>query len=192
MQFYEYEITSDFGSRSDPFTNKQSNHRGIDFALPLNTEVFANVSGTVSTVANDTDGYGNYIVVNDGSGKLHYYAHLNKASVSVGDSISKGDLLGLSGSTGRSTGPHLHYEVRDTSSGGIAIDPDTEFNVLATDPEFLHEYSVPLDSDSGTEWWNLKGKIKNVVFNIFKFIVIALLVVCFVLFVTKALDINIF
>lgn len=199
MNFYEYDITSPFGTRTDPIDKTIKNHNGIDFALPLNTDVKANVSGTVTKSTTQKDGFGNYVVVKDGSGKLHYYAHLNKSLVNSGDIISVGDSLGLSGSTGRSTGPHLHYEVRDSS--GTSVNPSSYLTLSADSPQTNGNTQIPSILDSlpsqyqqGFEetWFDgIKDKLKLILFNIFKFIIIALLIVLFVVFITKALDINI-
>ena len=180
MNFYEYDITSDYGSRTDPFDGTTKNHNGIDYALPMNTNVLSNVSGTVVTSSYDAEGYGNYVVVKDGTGKLHYYAHLNKSNVNVGDVINVNDSIGLSGSSGRSTGAHLHYEVKDN---GTSVNPSDYLTESET--------NVEIPSMDDTAWYDVKGKLKVVVFNIFKFLIIALLIVLFVVFITKALDINI-
>lgn len=187
MNFYEYEITSPYGKRADPIDHTIKTHYGIDYALPMNTEVLSNVSGTVITSNYDVDGYGNYVVVKDGTGKLHYYAHLKKSNVSVGDIINVNDSIGLSGSSGKSTGPHLHYEVKD--SNGDNINPSTYLTETQTTTETETETEIP--SMDNTKWYDIKGKLQVVVFNIFKFIIIALLIVLFVVFITKALDINI-
>lgn len=188
MNFYDYRVSSPYGVRTDPFTGKFKTHNGIDFALPLNTEVFSNVSGTVTKTNYEKDGFGNYVVIKDGTGKLHYYAHLNSDNVDVGDTISIGDSIGFSGSTGRSTGAHLHYEVRDN---GSSINPK-HFITTGTNSSSGTNNTSDIPSIDDTAWYDVKGKIKVVVFNIFKFIVIALLVVLFVIFITKALDISIF
>ena len=122
MNFYDYPVTSAYGKRNDPITGKASTHYGIDYGLPLNTEILSNVSGTVVTSSFQDDGYGNYVVVKDGTGKLHIYGHMNSRSVNVGDTVSVNQKLGLSGSTGYSTGPHLHYEVKNTD--GTRVDPN--------------------------------------------------------------------
>ena len=187
MNFYEYRKTSDYGTRTDPINGTTKKHNGVDYALPLNTEVLSNVSGTVTKSSYESGGFGNYVVIKDGTGKLHYYAHLNKSNVNVGDSISVGESIGLSGSTGRSTGAHLHYEVR---ANGTSINP----NFFLTE-NIGESTKVGLEFDEvttqNTSWWNVKDKLKIAVLNIFKFIIIALLIVLFVVFTTKALDISI-
>lgn len=92
----------------------------MDFAMPSNTPVQSNVSGKVVTAGNDPDGWGLYVRVRDSQGRDHIYAHLNNHNVRTGDTIRAGQVVGKSGSTGMSTGPHLHYEVRE---GNQSINP---------------------------------------------------------------------
>lgn len=94
----------------------------IDIGIPLRTEVRAADDGTVVKVEHLTTGYGIHVIISHGGGLTSLYAHLTEAKVVVGQGISKGDLVGLSGSTGRSTGPHLHFEVR---RNGQPVDPMT-------------------------------------------------------------------
>ena len=108
IRFAEYSISSGVGSRWG------RNHNGTDYAVPLNTEIQTVTGGTVIFTGYDADGYGNYIKVQDYSGNVHTYAHLNSIDTAKGESVEAGEVIGLSGNTGRSTGPHLHYEVRDT------------------------------------------------------------------------------
>ncbi len=105
-------ITSYFGSRTDPFTHFSRMHEGIDFAGPKNTDIFATADGIVSKTKNSIIGYGKEIIISHKFGYSTRYAHLNKILVQEGDTIQRGQLIGLMGSTGRSTGTHLHYEVR--------------------------------------------------------------------------------
>lgn len=123
-----YRISSEFGTRKDPFTGKTANHQGIDLALPKGTEVGANISGTVvfAGFGQKGSGYGGYgyaVAVKDSSGNVHVYGHLDSVSVKKGQKISSGTLLGKSGSTGRSTDPHLHYEVRKKGQLNNNINP---------------------------------------------------------------------
>lgn len=103
-------ITSNFGYRRDPFTGLTSFHRGVDITAPKNTEIHAAASGTV-TYSGYNGNYGNMIVISHGYDYETVYAHNNKNVVKVGDQVTKGDLIGYIGSTGRSTGPHVHFEV---------------------------------------------------------------------------------
>ncbi|MER7458178.1 peptidoglycan DD-metalloendopeptidase family protein [Micromonospora sp. NPDC126480] len=86
-------------------------HAGIDFAMPAGTPVRAAFGGTVEKAGDVGDGYGISVVVNHGNGYLTHYAHLSTAKVGVGDKVAAGETIGLEGSTGDSTGPHLHFEV---------------------------------------------------------------------------------
>lgn len=113
-------ITSGFGSRVDPFTGKSIRfHTGIDIAAPYGTEVFAARSGKVESTGY-SDVYGNYIIIVHDATWETLYGHLSKALVVKGQSLKTGDTIGLVGSTGMSTGPHLHFETRRR---GLATDP---------------------------------------------------------------------
>ncbi len=112
-------ITSRFGVRIDPFLGTPAMHTGIDFRAPIGYPARATADGTV-TIAGYNGGYGNMVEVDHGDGITTRYGHLSKIDVKVGQVVSKGTVLGRTGSTGRSTGPHLHYEVR---VDGAAIDP---------------------------------------------------------------------
>ena len=106
----DYKVTSQFGTRKDPITGKTDSHRGVDLAVPANTALASTVSGKVVSTSGHSS-YGKTIVIQDASGNLHRFAHLNSVNVKVGQQVSKGGYIGATGSTGRSTGPHLHYEV---------------------------------------------------------------------------------
>jgi murein DD-endopeptidase MepM/ murein hydrolase activator NlpD len=112
-------ITSSFGNRTDPFLKRAAFHAGIDFRATTGTPVLAAASGTVSFAATN-GGYGKMVEIDHGNGLATRYAHMSQIGVSVGQAITGGQQLGSAGSTGRSTGPHLHFEVR---KGGGAIDP---------------------------------------------------------------------
>lgn len=104
-------ITSPFGSRKDPFTKKTKQHHGIDFAGKIGTELYAVAPGRVVS-AGERTGYGTTVEIDHGLGFTTLYAHLSKLMVSRGDWVRPGTVVGLGGSSGRSTGPHLHYEIR--------------------------------------------------------------------------------
>lgn len=107
-----YYISSYFGYRSDPFTESKRYHSGIDLAAKRGTPVHASGKGKVIYASYSYGGYGNMVKIDHGFGYVTVYAHLNKINVSKGQTINRGDVLGQVGSTGRSTGPHLHYEVQ--------------------------------------------------------------------------------
>ena len=113
------DITSSFGNRLDPFLGRLALHAGIDFRAPTGTRILATAPGTVIT-AGKTGGYGNMVEIDHGNGITTRYAHLSTILVNAGDKIATGEAIARSGSTGRSTGPHLHYEVR---LNGEAVDP---------------------------------------------------------------------
>jgi murein DD-endopeptidase MepM/ murein hydrolase activator NlpD len=104
-------VTSHYGTRSDPFDGKQKMHNGIDFAGKIGTELFAVAPGRVIS-AGERVGYGKTVEVDHGLGFSTLYAHLSKITVVRGDWVRPGTVVGLGGSSGRSTGPHLHYEIR--------------------------------------------------------------------------------
>ncbi len=112
-------VTSNFGTRNDPFTGKPKKHRGIDFAGKIGTELMAVAPGRVVS-AGERVGYGTTVEIDHGLGFTTLYAHLSQAMVTRGDWVRPGTVIGLAGSTGRSTGPHLHYEIRYK---GVPFDP---------------------------------------------------------------------
>jgi murein DD-endopeptidase MepM/ murein hydrolase activator NlpD len=113
------EITSGFGPRSDPFRRRSAMHEGIDFAAPTGTPIYATAEGVV-VFSGRQSGYGNIVKIRHAFGFETVYAHLSKSRVRVGQRVERGALIADMGSTGRSTGSHLHYEVR---IGGQAINP---------------------------------------------------------------------
>ncbi len=104
-------ITSPYGIRKDPFTKTNKQHKGIDFAGKIGTELYAVAPGRVVS-AGERSGYGTTVEIDHGLGFTTLYAHLSKIMVSRGDWVRPGTVIGLGGSSGRSTGPHLHYEIR--------------------------------------------------------------------------------
>ncbi len=112
-------LTSGFGMRNHPVLGGRRQHQGIDLAAPTGTPVYATADGVVGR-ADWYSSYGLYISINHGASMETRYAHLSRLAVAAGDNVKKGDLIGYVGSTGRSTGPHLHYEVR---IDGLAVNP---------------------------------------------------------------------
>lgn len=108
---YEFRISSNYGYRTDPVYHKSAFHDGVDFATTLGNPVYVTGDGTVETVRYKFFGYGNEVIVNHGYGYRTRYAHLNSIDVRVGQKLRRGDKVGEVGNTGKSTGPHLHYEV---------------------------------------------------------------------------------
>lgn len=111
--------SSSYGWRSDPFTGEKAFHEGLDFPAPTGTLIYAAAGGIVST-SEDTAGYGKLVKIEHGSGLETRYAHCSKLLVKAGERVEKGQVIAEMGNTGRSTGPHLHYEIR---LNGNALDP---------------------------------------------------------------------
>ena len=114
-----FTITSYYGNRKDPFTGKTAYHSGYDFACAKGTKIYAADSGTV-VIAKWNGGYGNCVMINHGGGIMTLYGHCSELLVTSGQKVSRGDVIAKVGSTGRSTGNHLHFEVR---KNGSVIDP---------------------------------------------------------------------
>jgi murein DD-endopeptidase MepM/ murein hydrolase activator NlpD len=103
----KFRISSQYGVFEEIRNGRM--HAGVDLAMPTGTELHSIASGTVERVVHHTAGLGNGVYVRAGNGDVHVYGHLNKVNVHQGDRVSAGDLLGYSGNTGHSTGPHLHF-----------------------------------------------------------------------------------
>ena len=104
-------MASGYGMRSDPFTKVRKMHWGMDFTAPRGTPVYASGDGVVERADSNSSGYGNHIRIDHGYGYTSLYAHLYKYNVRKNQKVKRGDLIGFVGSTGRSEGPHLHYEI---------------------------------------------------------------------------------
>lgn len=111
MPIANVSISSAFGGRQDPINGRRAFHEGVDFRAKTGEKVFATGKGRVVSSGYSPD-YGENIIISHGKGYESMFAHLNKRLVQVGDSITPGDLVGLVGNSGRSTGSHLHYEIR--------------------------------------------------------------------------------
>lgn len=118
MAWY-YRMTSDIGYRPHPIFGQVMQHNGVDLSADTGTAIYAAYNGTVVTSTYNSSA-GNYIIIDHGSGLMTVYMHCSKLLVSVGDTVSKGQTIGLVGSTGNSTGPHLHFSVR---LNGVYVDP---------------------------------------------------------------------
>jgi murein DD-endopeptidase MepM/ murein hydrolase activator NlpD len=104
-------ITDGFRFRINPVDGRPQHHKGIDIGIPVGTPIFATGNGVIETTKYSFLGYGNCVVINHGFGYSTLYAHLYKIMVSEGQTVKRGEQIGLSGNTGKSTAPHLHYEV---------------------------------------------------------------------------------
>ena len=106
-----FHLSSPFGYRSDPLLGYQKRHTGMDFACPPGNPIYATGDGVVVKVAHERKGYGNHVEIDHGFGYKTRYAHMSEIAVEQGQNVTRGDYLGLSGKSGRVTGPHLHYEI---------------------------------------------------------------------------------
>lgn len=113
-------MVSGFGYRTDPFTKTRKMHEGMDFTAKTGTPIYATGDGIVARADNTASGFGNHIVIRHGFGYETLYAHLSKYKCRPGQRIKRGDVIGYVGSTGRSEGPHLHYEVH---KNGKVVNP---------------------------------------------------------------------
>ena len=103
---------SGYGYRLDPFYHTPSFHPGMDFTAEVGTEVYATAAGTIQITKSEAWSYGNHVIIDHGYGYTTLYGHLSRFAVRPGQKVKRGQLVGYVGNTGRSTGPHLHYEVR--------------------------------------------------------------------------------
>lgn len=133
-------VTSDFGSRPSPCKGCSSTHRGLDFSASVGTNVYAPANGTVTVVKTDAKGCGKQIQIRHTDGHITQYCHLSQQNVSVGQQIQGGCLIGRTGNTGSSTGPHLHYALMDAPQS--FIDPLWQVNMLGRQYRFKNTSSV--------------------------------------------------
>ncbi len=135
-------IASGFGYRVDPIYKTRKMHKGLDFSAPKGTKIYATGDGVIQMVKRDRWGYGTHIIIDHGYGYTTLYGHMSKASVKKGENVKRGQVIGLVGSTGKSTGPHLHYEV---AKNGVQVNPVGYFyNDLTSDQ---YEEIVKLSSN---------------------------------------------
>ena len=120
---YTKYLTSPFGPRNHPISGQYKNHDGVDIGASYGSDIWAAAAGTV-ILAGRNGGYGNCVIVNHGNGYTTVYGHMDSIAVSAGQSVSMGQVLGYVGSTGNSTGPHLHFEIR-SSATAYPIDPQS-------------------------------------------------------------------
>ena len=113
-------LSSGFSYRIDPIYKTVKFHAGLDFSAPQGTPIYATANGVVRVAGNQGNGYGNHVIINHGYQYSTLYGHMYRIKVRVGQSIKRGEVIGYVGNTGKSTGPHLHYEVM---KGGRHLDP---------------------------------------------------------------------
>lgn len=136
-------MASGYGVRIDPVYHTARFHAGMDFTAPIGTDIYVTGDGVVES-AGWRQGYGNCITVNHGFGYVTLYAHMHKLGVRVGQKLTRGDIIGTVGNTGKSTGPHLHYEVRYQ---GKPVDP-RNYYFLDLSPEQYDEM-IQLSQNAG-------------------------------------------
>lgn len=144
-------FTSNYGIRSDPFRGTAAMHAGVDIPGPVGTPVYATADGIVDR-AERSGGYGNLVELDHGKGIQTRYGHLSKILVDAGTRVHRGQLIALMGSTGRSTGPHLHYEVR---IDGHAVNPvpflQTADYLLAAQDRSIHTIPVAVGGPAAAD-----------------------------------------
>ena len=113
-------IASGFGMRIDPVYGTAKMHKGLDFTAPQGTPIYATGNGTIEVAGQTGDGFGNHVLINHGYGYETLYGHMYKVKVKVGEKVKRGEVIGWVGSSGKSTGPHCHYEVH---INGQEVDP---------------------------------------------------------------------
>ena len=128
-----YRLSSSFGYRSDPFTGRSKRHTGVDFALKPGNPIYATGDGVVEVVKFEFFGYGNWVLIDHGFGYKTRYAHLKSIGVAEGMKVKRGECIGISGNSGRSSGPHLHYEVMYK---GNYVNPANYYDLTITPEEY--------------------------------------------------------
>lgn len=128
-----YRLSSSFGFRSDPFTGRSKRHTGVDFALKPGNPIYATGDGVVEKVKFEFFGYGNQVLIDHGFGYKTRYAHMKSINVVEGMKVKRGECIGESGNSGRSSGPHLHYEVLYKDKH---INPANYFDLTITPEEY--------------------------------------------------------
>lgn len=145
-------LSSSYGVRSDPFTGRARRHAGIDIPGPLGTPIYATADG-VAEHAGWMNGYGNLVKLEHGRGLETRYGHMSRLAVSSGDRVVKGQVIGYMGSTGRSTGSHLHYEVRIDGSpvNPVPFLASSDYMVVLKDAPRDNQVALGGPDESGDE-----------------------------------------
>lgn len=126
-------LSSGYGRRIDPYYKKPKFHYGVDFSAPKGTPIYATGNGTIKKTKKSRRGFGNHLVIDHGYGYESLYAHMQKYIVRKGQKVKRGDLIGYVGNSGKSTAPHLHYEVH---KDGRKVNPAYYFHNDLTPEEF--------------------------------------------------------
>ena len=129
----KYRLSSSFGYRTDPVHGRSTRHQGVDFALDSGNPVYSTGDGVVESVKFEFFGYGNQVVIDHGFGYKTRYAHLKNVGVVEGMKVKRGECIGESGNSGKSTGPHLHYEV---IYKGSPVNPSNYYDLTITPEEY--------------------------------------------------------
>lgn len=129
----KYRLSSTFGYRSDPFSGRTTLHKGVDFAMKPGNPIYATGDGVVESVSFEFFGYGNSVVIDHGFGYKTRYAHLKSIGVVEGMKVKRGECIGQSGNSGKSSGPHLHYEV---IYKGRPVNPYNYYDLSMTPEEY--------------------------------------------------------
>ena len=129
-----YRISSTFGRRTDPISGRSAYHEGVDFACHIGNPIYVTADGVVETVRRERFGYGNFVVVDHGFGYKTRYAHMDEIGVKEGDALKRGMYIGTTGNSGKSTGPHLHYEVLYR---GAHVNPYNYYDLSMTHDEYM-------------------------------------------------------
>ena len=138
-----YRLSSSFGYRVDPVYGRSARHAGVDFALDPGNPVYSTGDGVVESVKFEFFGYGNQVVIDHGFGYKTRYAHLKTVNVVEGMKVKRGECIGLSGNSGRSSGPHLHYEVMYK---GNYVNPANYYDLTITPEEYAAMVQNTADS----------------------------------------------
>lgn len=128
-----YRISSSFGRRTDPISGRTARHEGVDFACPEGVPIYSTADGVVEKVKYERFGYGKNVVIDHGFGYKTRYGHMSEISVKEGDKVSRGKFIGTVGNSGKSTGPHLHYEV---IYRGAHVNPYNYYDLSMTGEEY--------------------------------------------------------
>lgn len=137
-------VASGYGYRIDPIYKTPRFHAGLDFTAPQGTPIYATANGVAKIAGNSGNGYGNHVVISHGYGYETLYGHMYRVNVKVGERVKRGEVIGYVGSTGKSTGPHCHYEVRKNTQ---RIDPVYFFYNDLTPEQFNHIIKLAAQSN---------------------------------------------
>ncbi len=150
-----YRVTSEWGTRLNPVLQRSQLHTGMDFGVPIGTPVYASADGVAYFVNNGYNGgYGIMLRLNHSYGFNTFYAHLNRIVVNPGDFVKRGQLIAYSGNTGRSTGPHLHYEIRYLGQD-LNPRPFVEWT--------MRDYTKIFEKEKNIKWQSLLTMINQLV-----------------------------